>query len=155
MPLATNNLYSENTRAGLPAIQPAEGPGAVDKVAFAGVGVAGSVTLRPGTPVYVQVANGNYSVIDATAALGATNDIFGIVWPEAVVLPAAGTEVLGTIMIRGAVDFAVLEALRVAGAFGAATAAQLRDVCRKPTNRERGIRIENLDKLGTTTTGLA
>jgi hypothetical protein len=154
MALATNQLYTENSRAGLPAIQPAEGPGAVDKVAFAGVGAAGSVTLQPGTPVYVQVANGTYSVIDPTVALGATNDIFGIVWPAAVVLPAAGTEVLGTIMIRGAVDFAVLEALRAAGAIGG-TAAQLRDVCRKPTNRERGIRIENLDKLGTTTTGLA
>lgn len=149
MVLQPNQLYSENTRAGLPAIQPAEGPGAVEKVAFA----AGAVTLQPGTPVYVAVATGLYSVIDPTVALGATNDIFGIVWPAAVTLNASG-EVLGTIMIRGAVDFAVLEALRAAGGIGG-TNQQLKDVCRKPTNRERGIRIENLDKLGTTTTGLA
>lgn len=149
MALVTNQLYTENSRGPLKAVQPAEGPGAVDKVAFA----AGSGTLPVGTPVYVAVATGLYAKIDPSVALGATNDIFGIVWPADITLNAGG-EVLGTIMTRGAVDFAELEALRVAAVLGG-TNQQLKDVCRKPSNRERGIRIENLDKLGTTTTGLA
>lgn len=149
MALQQNLLYSETTRGPLKAVQPAEGPGAVDKVAFA----SGSGTLPVGTPVYMSVSTGLYAKCVTDAALGATNDIYGIVWPADITLNASG-EILGTIMTRGAVDFAELEALRAASVL-AGTLQQLKDVCRKPSNRTRGIHIENIDKIGTTTTGLA
>ena len=145
MTLATNNLYSESTRGPLKAIQPAEGPGAVDKVAF--TGVSGAPTLPVGTPAYLVAVTGLYSKCIPSGTLDATNDIYGIVWPADITLGDTSVEVLGTIMIRGAVDFAVLEALRAASVL-ASTNQHLKDMCRKPSNRERGIRIENLDKLG-------
>lgn len=143
MALATNNLYSQSTRGPLPHMQPAEGPGAVSQVAFANV--AGGPTLPIGTPVYLEVATGLYKKI-VPGALAATNDIYGFVWPQAITLDATG-EVLGTIMMKGEVDFVYMEELRAAGTL-AGTAQQLKDVFRKPSNRERGIVVKNLDKLG-------
>lgn len=143
MTLATNNLYSQATRDPIPHMQPAEGPGAVSQVAFANV--AGGPTLPIGTPVYLAVATGLYNKV-VPGALAATNDIYGFVWPAAVTLDATG-EVLGTVMLKGEVDFLEIEKLRAAGTL-AGTAQQLKDVCRKPSNRERGIVFKNLDKLG-------
>lgn len=144
MALITNNLYSENTRGPLTATQPAEGPGAVGQVAFAGV--AGTPTLPVGTPVYLDLATGLYNKV-VVGALAATNDIFGIVWPAAVTLGGSGVEVLGTVMFRGQVDFNDLVPLQTSGVL-AGTLQQLKDVCRKPSNRERGIQVVNLDKIG-------
>ena len=143
MALQQNLLYSENTRGPLKAVQPAEGPGAVSQVAFANV--AGGPTLPIGTPVYLEAATGLYKKI-VPGALAATNDIYGFVWPAAITLDATG-EVLGTVMLKGEVDFLEMEKLRAAGTL-AGTAQQLKDVCRKPSNRERGIVFKNLDKLG-------
>jgi hypothetical protein len=149
MALATNQLYSETTRGPLKRIQPADGPGSVQSRAFANV--AGAPTLPVGTPCYVEASTGLLKKI-VPGALAATNDIFCIVYPFDVKLDATG-EVLGTVMFQGAVDFAELEALRAAGTL-AGTAQELKDVARKPSNQERGIIIEGLDKIGGTT-GLA
>lgn len=141
MALQANNLYSETTRGPLKNVQPAEGPGAVGQVAFA----AGSGTLPVGTPLYMDLTTGLYAKV-VVGALAATNDIFGVVWPADVALSAGG-EVLGTVMFRGQVDYNDLLALQVATVL-AGTVQQLKDVCRKPSNRERGINVVNIDKLG-------
>lgn len=146
MTLATNDLYTESTRGPLKRIQPANGPGAVRTRAFAG----GTLLLPVGTACYVVAATGFLAPIDGNAALGVTNDIYAIVWPAPVQL-VSGSEVLGVVMEMGAIDFEELEAIRLLDVFGAvagATAQKLKDICRKPSNRERGIIIEGLDLIG-------
>jgi hypothetical protein len=151
MTLATNNLYSQATRGPIPHVQPAEGPGSVGQVAFA----AGTGTLPIGMPVNMSVSTGLYAQIAAGAA-ATGNDIYGIVWPAAITLNASG-EVLGTVMLKGEVDFNHILQLRTEEAIVSANTSvqQLKDICRKPSNQTRGISFKNLDKIGTTTTGLA
>lgn len=143
MALANNDLYSESTRGPLPRIQPRNGPGASVRRAFAAV--AGGPTLPIGTPCYVEAATGLLKKI-VPGALAATNDIYAIVWPAAITLDATNS-VLGNVMEAGSIHFDELEALRAAGTL-AGTAQQLKDVCRKPSNRTRGIIIEGLDLIG-------
>lgn len=150
MALATNELYSESSRGPLPRIQPAEGPGAVTNRAFAAV--AGAPTLPVGTPIYIAAATGLANKI-VPGALAATNDIWGIVWPEAIKLAdTGGGEVLGRVMEKGSIHYKDIEALSVsatpAGTVLAGTLQQLKDCCRKPSNRTRGIVIEGLDLIG-------
>lgn len=142
MALITNDLYSESSRGPLKRIQPAPGPGAVIVREFA----AGSAGVLPvGTPVYVAAATGLVNKV-VPGALAATNDIYGIVYPADVTLNGTDT-VLGTVMEKGSIHFEEIEALRAAGTL-AGTAQQVEDMCRKPSNRTRGIYIEGLDKIG-------
>lgn len=143
MALATNQLYSETTRGPLPRIEPAKGPGAVTVRTFAGVTGA---TLPIGCPCYVEAATGLLKKI-VPGANAATNLIFAIVWPAPIVLAATGSENLGTVMEKGSIHYEELEALRAAGTL-AGTAQQLKDNCRQPSNRERGIVIEGLTLIG-------
>lgn len=145
MTLATNNLYSESTRGPIPHIQPDEGPGAVGQVAFSGV--AGTPTLPIGTPLTLDPATGLYGKI-AAGASAVGNDIYAIVWPAAVTLGGVNVEVLGTVMFRGEVDFNHILQLVTDGVITGTTTQQLKDICRKPSNRERGIVFKNLDKIG-------
>lgn len=145
MALQTNQLYAEASRGPLKRIQPAEGPGAVTVRLFK----TGSGTLPVGTPVYVEAASGFVVKIDPSVALGATNAVFGIVWPSDVTLNGSG-EVHGTVMERGSVHYDEIRAVQVAAVIGG-TEQQLKDVLRQPANRERGIYIEGLTLLGGTT----
>lgn len=143
MALQTNELWNQATRGPLKKIQPANGPGAVTVRSF--TAVAGAPTLPVGTPLYVDLATGFLTKI-AVGANGVTNDIYAIVWPIDVKLDAS-FEVLGTVMEKGAIHFSEIEALQTATVLGG-TLQQLKDNCRKPANRERGIMIEGLDLMG-------
>ena len=143
MALATNQLYSETTRGPLPRIEPAKGPGAVTVRTFAGVTGA---TLPIGCPCYVEAATGLLKKI-VPGANAATNLIFVIVWPAPRVLAATGSAHLGAVMEKGSLHHEGPDALRAAGTL-AGTAQQLKDNCRQPSNRERGIVIEGLTLIG-------
>lgn len=143
MAIVTNQLYSESTRGPLPAIQPDQGPGSV-VVRTLAAGTAG--TLPVGTPLVVTLASGLLAKAVPGAALDATNDIFAIVYPSPIVLDGTN-EILGTVMLKGSVDFALLESLRAAGSI-AGTAQQLKDCCRRPSVNARGLFFDNLTKIG-------
>lgn len=150
MALQSNPLYTETTRGPLPRIQPDNGPGAIRTVQIA---AGGAVTYPAGTMFYIAVATGLATLIVPTAAIGATN-VIDCVLLSPITFTGAG-EIIAPVMVRGAIHFDEVEALRVAGVYGGATAAQMRDVCRQPDVRRRGIVIEGLTKLDTTTTGLS
>lgn len=146
MALITNDLYSESSRGPLKRIQPNNGPGAVVVREFA----AGTAeTLEVGTPCYIEAATGRLKKIVPGASLVAANDTQAVVWPKDIVTDAS-SEVLGTVMLKGMVNFEELEALRAAGKL-AGTAQQLKDCMRRPEVLNRGIFVEGLTKLGGTT----
>lgn len=144
MTLNDNPLYSETTRGPLPRIQPARGPGAVVAGTFAG-GTA--ETLPVGTPLYIVAGSGLWAKCVPTAAPGVSAQIFGIVYPVAVTTAASG-EVIGTVMKRGMINYQEIYKL---GPDGSAVLAGIRqeiaDLCRQPSNVERGIIIEGLTAI--------
>lgn len=137
MPLQTNELYSENSRAALLRIQPAEGPGSVVVKAFA----SGSGTLPIGCPVYVNTSGTWAKLVPggtAHATAPAAEVVAGIVVGKDVVL--AGSEVLGTVMLRGSAHLD-----DIATAHGtAATDAQFLLALRNPKTRLAGLFIDGL-----------
>jgi hypothetical protein len=138
MALQTNELYSENSRAALLRIQPAEGPGSVVVKAFA----SGSGTLPIGCPVYVNTS-GTWAKLapagTAHASAPAAEIVTGIVVGKDVVLNAGG-EVLGTVMLRGSAHL-----VDIAAAHGtAANNANFLTALRNPKTRLAGISIDGL-----------
>lgn len=145
MTLNTNQLYSETTRGPLPRIQPARGPGALVAGTFAG-GTA--ETLPVGTPLYIVAATGLWAKCVPTASPGVSAQIFGIVYPVAVTTAASG-EVIGTVMKKGMINYQEIYKLGTTGggAVLAGTDQEIADLCRQPTNVERGIIIEGLTAI--------
>lgn len=140
MALNDNQLYSQTTRGPLLRIQPAEGPGSLVPMTFAG-GTA--ETLPVGTPIYVVAATGYVAKCVPTATPGVSAQIFGIVYPVAVTTAASG-EVLGTVMKRGSIHYDDMKAAAFDTSVLAGTEQEFKDLCRQPTNVERGIIIEGL-----------
>jgi hypothetical protein len=140
MALKDNQLYSENTRGALPAIEPANGPGAVVTRTF----TAGTDTLPVGMPVCVILTTGLLEVVSPETA-GQTQVVYGFVYQTDIVR-TAGVEVLGTVMIKGSIDYSVIAAhlLQLAPA----TEVQLKDMLRKPGVEDRGLFIDGLTKAG-------
>ena len=154
MALNTNQLYSESTRAGLPAIQPQEGPGAVVARTFSDA--TSSETLPVGTPVYAVLATGELSKCVPTATSGAELDVIGFVYPTPVTL-VSGSQVVGTVMMRGSIPLDVVEAMNtVDGGSGvlAGTKEEIQDMLRKPGLHDRGLHIDGLTRIGATTDAL-
>lgn len=142
MTIQANELYSESTRAGLPAIQPDQGPGAVITRTFG----AGSDTLPVGIPVCVVPTTGFLDVCDPDQT--ATNlhelEVYGFVYPAAITRSASG-EVLGTVMVKGSIEYDAIAAhlTQLTG-----TAQQLKDMLRKPAVNAKGLFIDGLTKAG-------
>lgn len=146
MTLNVNQLYSESSRGPLPRIQPAAGPGALMAKTFAG-GTA--ETLPIGTPVYVVAATGFFAKCVPTATPGVSAQIYGIVYPAPVITAASG-EVIGTVMLKGSIHYREIYALGAGGggAVLAGTDQEIADLCRQPSNVERGIHIDGLTAIG-------
>lgn len=142
MAIQDNELYSESTRGPLPAIQPDNGPGSVVTRTFA----AGSDTLPVGIPICVVPTTGLLDVCDPDQS--STNlhelEVYGFVYPAPVVRSASG-EVLGTVMLKGSIDYSVIAAhlTQLTG-----TEQQLKDMLRKPAVQEGGLFIDGLTKAG-------
>lgn len=142
MAIQTNQLYSESSRAGLPAIQPAAGPGAVITRTF----TAAADTLPVGMPVCIVPTTGLIDVCDPDQT--STNlhelEVYGFVYP-APITRSAGGEVLGTIMVKGSIDYSVVAAhlTQLTG-----SAQQLKDMLRRPAVQEGGLFIDGLTKAG-------
>lgn len=137
MALITNELYSQTSRAALPRIQPAEGPGSVVARSFK----AGTAqTLVVGTPLYID-ANGEMVKLAPGATAHATAPVtetpVAFVWPTDVV--THGTlEVLGTVMLKGQIHVD-----DVATAMGGSSANLLHNL-RNPKVRYAGLHIDGL-----------
>lgn len=147
------DLYSETTRKGLPAIQPAPGPGSVVPITFDAV--AGGGTLAVGTPIYKAGATGLGNKCVPTAASGESLEIYGFVYPTPIVLDDSGGDDLntvGTVMQKGSITYEFLEALRNGTETGtseiAGNAQELKDMLRKLAVKDRGIHIDGLTKIG-------
>lgn len=153
MALINNDLYSQTERQGLPAIQPAAGPGALITRTFDAV--SGGGTLVPGTPVYVAAATGLLMKCVPTAASGESLVIFGFVFPRDVILDDSNDgdgDAVGTVMVRGSIDFNHLAALQAGTVTGTSEIAgnlqELEDMCRKIAVHNAGLHIDNLPKIG-------
>lgn len=141
MTLQNNDLYSETTQDGLPAIQPDKGPGAV----VVGTFKAGTAdTLLPGCPVCIVPTTGDYDIIDPDQTSTNLHElvVHGFVWPKSVVRSAT-EEVQGTVMVRGSIMYSVISAMltQLTG-----TEQQLKDVLRKPAVQAKGLHIDGLTK---------
>jgi hypothetical protein len=141
MTLLNNDLYSESTRAGLPAIQPARGPGSVVPRTF----TAAADTLPVGTPVCVVPATGFMDICDPDEGSNAwETEVYGFVWPAAIVR-SGSAEVIGTVMMKGSIAYSVVLALltQLTG-----TEQQLANMLRKPAVQEGGLFIDGLTRAG-------
>ena len=142
MAIQTNQLYSESTRGPLPAIQPAQGPGALVTRTFG----AGSDTLPVGIPVCIVPATGLLDVCDPDQASTNLHElvVYGFVYPAPITRSASG-EVLGTVMLKGSIHYDVIAAhlTQLTG-----TAQQLKDMLRAPAVQARGLFIDGLTKAG-------
>lgn len=142
MALVTNELYSESTRGPLPAIQPADGPGSVVVRTF----TSASDVLPVGTPVCLVPTTGHLDICDPDQV--STNlhelEIFGIVYPAAITRSGSG-EVLGTVMLKGSIDFSVIKALQTQLT---GSDQNLIDLVRNPNVRLRGLFIDGITRSG-------
>ena len=140
MAIQDNQLYSENSRGALPAIQPASGPGAVVTRTFN----AAADVLAVGTPVCVVLTTGLCDICDTDSANAWEQVVYGFVYPAAITR-AAGGEMLGTVMIKGSIDYDVVLATNTALT---GTEQELQDMLRKPGVEDRGLFIDGLVKAG-------
>lgn len=142
MALANNELYSENSRAGLPAIQPANGPGALIPRTFG----SGTDLLPVGMPVCIVPTTGLLDVCDPDQSSTNLHElvVYGFVYP-APIQRVNGSEVIGTVMVKGSIDYAVIKAhlTQLTG-----TEQQLKDMLRNKDVQARGLFIDNLTKAG-------
>lgn len=140
MAIQDNELYSENSRDGSPAIQPDQGPGALLPRTFN----AGSDTLPVGIPVCVVPTTGLMDVCDPSSGNAWEQVVAGFVYPAAITRSASG-EVLGTVMLKGSIDYDVVAAhlVQLTG-----TEQQLKDMLRKPAMADKGLHVDGLTKIG-------
>lgn len=149
MALQTNELYSQSSQQPVVRMQPAPGPGSI----YRGIFAAGTAKLLAGCPVFVDAATGFLARLVPGSATAQETEVFGFVWIEPVQLLAGG-EVMGNVMIRGAipVDEVLIQRnaadATVPGSAVAGTPQQLYDALRKPIVRERGLVIEGLSRIG-------
>jgi hypothetical protein len=147
MALASNPLYTSNSRGPLPSLIPQNRQDAVRTVTFAAAAV-GAETLPIGTPVFVDSATGFVKKIVPGSVTAQETEVWGFVYPAAVAIKASGGgEVLGTVMIFGEATYADILALQTAGVL-AGSEANLKTALRKGIARQRGFTINGLDLLG-------
>ena len=133
-------LVTETTRAPLPRMQPAQGPGAVVQIPLE----TGSATLAPATAIGIVTASGLGAVFDQSAVDG-TGAVYGFILNE--VTQDGSDNVVANVMIQGMVH---VQDVIDAATYPNTTAAQLRTDLRLAAVREKGLFIDGLDARDTT-----
>lgn len=144
MALKKTVLNTSTTRAPLPRIQPAEGPGAVVQIPME----TGSATWAIGTLISVITASGLGAEYNE-AANGVTEEIYGVLINE--ITLDSSDNVIANVMVRGSAHIA--DIINAGGddaaAYTGATAANIRAALKTSAVRERGLHIDGLDAWGT------